>query len=257
MQAARALSYAHRCGIVHRDLKPANLLLTRTGVVKLSDLGLARFAAQEQSAELTMKGVCLGTLEYMAPEQAEDATRADQRSDLFSLGATLFHLLTGQLHVTGSSYVHCLTRLLTTPPCPLLDARADVPPGLAALVDRLRARDPADRPATADEAMTLLEPFAAKTVAVIPSHWDGRRAALVLDVLKGKLSITEAAGRYGIPVEDLERWRDHFLESGERALDSSTAPPGARMDNAHDLHAKIGAQAVEIENPRNRLGTRQ
>jgi serine/threonine-protein kinase len=258
LQAARALSYAHRCGIVHRDLKPANLLLTRNGIVKLSDLGLARFQAQEPSAELTLKGVCLGTLEYMAPEQAEDAARADGRSDLFSLGATLFHLLTGQLHVTGSSYVHCLTRLLTAPPCPLLDARADVPAGLAAVVDRLRARDPGDRPATADEAITRLEPFAVKAPAVVPAHWDGhRRAAVVLDVLKGKLSVTEAAARYGVPVDELERWRQRFLEGAECALDCAAGLSGTRPDNVHDLHAKIGAQAVEIESLKSRLAGRE
>jgi serine/threonine protein kinase len=258
LQAARALSYAHRCGIVHRDLKPANLLVTRNGIVKLSDLGLARFQAQEPSAELTLKGICLGTLEYMAPEQAEDAARADQRSDLFSLGATLFHLLTGRLHVSGSSYVHCLTRLLTTPPCPLLEARPDLPVGLAAVVDRLRARDPDDRPATADEAIALLEPFAVKTLAVVPEHWDGRgRAAVVLDLLRGKLSVTEAAWRYGVPADELERWRQRFLEGAERALDSATGLPGTRRDNVHDLHAKIGAQAVEIESLKNRLAGRE
>jgi serine/threonine protein kinase len=258
IQAARALSYAHRCGVVHRDLKPANLLLTRHGIVKLSDLGLARFHAQEPSAELTLKGICLGTLEYMAPEQAEDAARADQRSDLFSLGATLFHLLTGQLHVSGSSYVHCLTRLLTAPPCPLLDARADLPAGLAAVVDRLRARDPDDRPATADEAIALLEPFAVKTPAVLPVPADRRgRAAVVLDVLKGKLSMTEAANRCGVPVDEVERWRQRFLEGAERALDSSTSLPGSRPVNVHDLHAKIGAQAVEIEGLKNKLAARK
>src|SRR5579885_1126331 len=80
IQAARGLAYAHRCGVIHRDLKPANLLLTRDGVVKLSDLGLARFFAQQGDSELTLKGRCLGTPEFMAPEQAEDASRATTRS---------------------------------------------------------------------------------------------------------------------------------------------------------------------------------
>src|SRR5262249_42190166 len=89
VQAARGPGYAHKCGIVHRDIKPGNLLLTRDGVVKLSDLGLARQYAQDHETDLTMKGIWLGTPEFMAPEQAEDAGMADARSDIYSLGATL------------------------------------------------------------------------------------------------------------------------------------------------------------------------
>ena len=171
IQAARALSYAHRCGIIHRDLKPGNLLLTRAGQVKLSDLGLARDDNDESQENLTMKGACLGTPEFMAPEQAEDAARADARCDLYSLGTTLFFLLTGDLPVTGGSYVQRLQRLLTLPALPLASVRADVPAGLAEVVDRLRAGDPADRPASADEVISLLEPFVASP-ALQPADWD-------------------------------------------------------------------------------------
>src|SRR5262249_43927307 len=103
MQAARGLAYAHRCGIVHRDVKPGNLLLPRDGVVKLSDLGLARRHAQDDATDLTIKGISLGTPEFMSPEQAEDAGMADARSDIYSLGTTLFHLLTGELPIKGTS----------------------------------------------------------------------------------------------------------------------------------------------------------
>ncbi len=157
VQAARGIAYAHRCGIVHRDLKPANLMVTTDGVLKITDLGLAREI--DNDAELTLKGRCLGTPEFMAPEQAEDASSVDGRCDLFSLGATLFHLLTGELHVEGGSYMQRLQYLLTRPPRPLTSLRPDVHPQLAALVDRLRARNPADRPASAEEALRLLEPF--------------------------------------------------------------------------------------------------
>jgi serine/threonine-protein kinase len=180
VQAARGLAYAHRCGIVHRDIKPGNLLLTRDGVVKLSDLGLARRHAQDEAIDLTKKGIWLGTPEFMAPEQAEDAGMADARSDIYSLGATLFHLLTAELPLNGSSQFHCLTKLLMEAPRPLRDVLPDAPPELAAIVDRLRARELQKRPATADEVIALLEPFL-------------RKAALRLRSLRPRSSGTAAA----------------------------------------------------------------
>ncbi len=220
LQAARGLAYAHRCGIIHRDMKPANLLLTKDNVVKLSDLGLARFTHPEPDAELTMRGACLGTPEFMAPEQAEDASRADERSDLYGLGATLFHLLTAELPVRGSSYLHCLQKLLMAPPRPLAESRPDVPPGLAMLVDFLRARDPDERPQTAEEVAALLKPFAEGVED--PRTWDGKRkAALVLDVLTGKLSQAEACSRHGLTAEEMDLWRQRFLSGAELALNTA------------------------------------
>src|SRR5207244_3871541 len=118
-----------------------------------------RTFTQEDSG-LTMKGVALGTPDFMSPEQAEDARSAGVRSDLYSLGATLFHLLTAELPVSGSSYLHKLKNLLTKPPRPLRESRPEVPEVLAEIVDRLRARDPEKRPASAEEVIDLLQPFA-------------------------------------------------------------------------------------------------
>ena len=251
IQAARGLAYAHRCGVVHRDIKPGNLLMARDNVVKLSDLGLARLYTQD-SDDLTLKGRCMGTPEFMAPEQADDASRADARSDLYSLGSTLFHLLTGELPVTGSSQFQRLQRLLTVPPRPLADARSDVPAGLAAVVDRLRSRDPAARPATADEVITLLEPYLLSP-SDDPAGWDGRRkAALVLDVLQGKATAAEVCMRHCVGPAEFEGWHQRFLEGAEQALDPN-APQGANQARLRDLHAKIGAQAMELEALRKRM----
>jgi serine/threonine protein kinase len=253
VQAARGLAYAHSCGIIHRDLKPANLLLAQDGVVKLLDLGLARVLSQESESEPTLKGACLGTPEFMAPEQAEDASRADARSDLYSLGATLFHLLTGELPVRGGSYFHRLHQLLIQPPRPLAQAR-QVPPGLAVLVDRLRARDPAERPASAEAVIALLEPFASQDAVDEPSHWSGRRrAALVMEVLQGRMTPAEVSHRHGLTAEEMERWQRRFLEGAEEALDPTLRQDGPAPEVVRNLYAKIGAQAMEIEDLKKQL----
>jgi serine/threonine protein kinase len=254
VQAARGLAYAHRCGIVHRDVKPANLLLARDGLVKLADLGLAKFLAAEPPRHSSGSGTKLGTPAFMAPEQAEDVHHADARSDLYSLGTTLYHLLTGALPLKGTSYLQQLQQLLVTTPRPLAEARADVPPGLAAVVDRLRARDPDQRPASADEAATLLEPFARSSAPdPAPAHWDGRRkAALVLEVLRGRTDAAAACTTHGLTTEDLERWQQRFLEGAARALDPNAATANVSEDTLHALYAKIGAQAMEIESLKRR-----
>jgi serine/threonine protein kinase len=260
IQAARGLAYAHRCGIVHRDIKPGNLLLTRNNIVKLSDLGLARVYTHEADCEHATKGLCLGTPEFMAPEQAEDASRADARSDLYSLGATLFHMLTAELPVGGSSSsrMHLLQQLLTKPPKPLQGARADVPTGLATVVDRLRSRDPAMRPATADEVIVLLKPYR-KYSPDGPQSWDGRRrAAFVLDVLTGKIPLVDGQLKHpGAPgLEELERWQQKFLEGAQQALDPNASNGESCQQKLHELHAKIGAQAMEIEELKRQLAAK-
>jgi serine/threonine protein kinase len=220
IQAAQALSYLHRAGIVHRDLKPANLVRTRQGAVKLLDFGLARVRGPEGDSELTREGACLGTPQFMAPEQAEDARQADVRSDLYSLGATLFHLLTGKLPIPGRTSFHRLQHLLLRPPQPLAQVCPGVPPGLAAVVDRLRGRNPSMRPTSAKEVVALLTPFAGRVPADEPSQWEGRRkAALVLEVLQGRMSAAAACRRYGLSVAEWEQWRRRFLEGAARNLD--------------------------------------
>jgi eukaryotic-like serine/threonine-protein kinase len=164
-QGALGLQGAHERGLVHRDVKPSNLLLTAAGVVKLLDLGLARLE-QGQTGEdsLTDTGQVMGTADYMAPEQAEDARGVDIRADLYSLGCTLYKLLTGQPPFAGSAYDSPTKKILAharAPVPPISDHRDDIPPGLLAVLDRLLAKDPADRFPTPAEAAAALEPFAA------------------------------------------------------------------------------------------------
>lgn len=157
VQAARGLDCAHRQGLVHRDIKPANLLRAADGTVKVLDLGLARFADDE--AGLTRTGMVMGTAAFMAPEQARDTHRADARSDIYSLGCTLFFLLTGRPVFSGASEVDTILSHVTQPVPSLAAAVPGIPPELEAAFRRLVAKDPAERLQTAAEVIAALEPF--------------------------------------------------------------------------------------------------
>lgn len=253
LQSARALAYAHRCGIIHRDVKPANLLLARNGVVKLADLGLARALTNEPDLDGAAWGYCLGTPEFMAPEQAENAQEVDVRCDLYSLGSTLYHLLTGELPVQGGSYLHKLQHLLTVPARPLQEVRPDVPTELAMVVDRLRSRSPAARPSSAEEVINLLEPYAHETRVDDPREWEGRhKAAVVMEVLLGRSTVSEVCQRHGLEISEFEVWRKRFLEGAAQALDPGAPNTFTSPEVLRELYVKIGTQAMEIEALRTR-----
>jgi len=145
---AEALAYAHRKGVVHRDIKPANLVELSEGGVKICDFGLSRYAGAGSS--LTGTGGALGTPAYMAPEQYAGRS-ADARSDLYSLGCTLYALLAGRPPFPGPTMVDMMRQHLMEPPPDLAERRPDVPADLHRLLRRLLAKDPYDRPASAEE----------------------------------------------------------------------------------------------------------
>jgi hypothetical protein len=161
-QAAVGLQHACECGLAHRDVKPSNLMLTRGGVVKVLDLGLARSLTDLPASErLTMTGVLLGTADYVAPEQIDRAHEADARADVYGLGGTLYFLLTGFAPFADRATWWEKLRAHTDAPIPpVRPRRPDVPAGLAALLERMLAKEPADRPATPGEVADALRPFA-------------------------------------------------------------------------------------------------
>jgi serine/threonine protein kinase len=147
LQAARGLEYAHSQGIVHRDIKPSNLILDRDGTVKILDLGIARFQPMPEQAgdDLTRTGCVLGTVDYMAPEQAMNTRRADHRADIYSLGCTLWFLLTGQPLYGGDTVMERLVGHRERPVPSLKKACPAAPPWLDAVFRKMVAKKPEDR----------------------------------------------------------------------------------------------------------------
>ena len=162
-QAALGLQHAHEQGLVHRDIKPSNLLLSHNGTVKLLDMGLAVLKSEKPGgSRLTGQTQILGTLDYMAPEQWEDSHNVDIRADVYSLGCTLYELLTGKPPFPGEQYSTPLKQMWAhshqgLPP--IRAVRPEVPAELAAVLDRMLAKKPADRFATPAEVVAALEPF--------------------------------------------------------------------------------------------------
>lgn len=159
-QVAFGLQHAHELRFVHRDIKPANLLLERTGLVKILDLGLVRSEAEDSglTKQLASKSV-LGTADYVAPEQAIDSSMVDMRADIYSLGATLYYLLAGRTLFPEGRTAQKLVWQQIKDPMPIARLRPDVPAELAAVVHRMLQKRPADRFATAAEVFEALAPF--------------------------------------------------------------------------------------------------
>ncbi len=153
-QSAAALSYAHSMGIVHRDIKPSNMMLSRDGKLKILDFGLAMVS--KGVARQNQQNMFLGTPEYMSPEQIENADQVDGRSDLYSLGATLFYLLTGRAMFAGKKMQVATAQLRQKPPA-LTMARPDIDLRLDAVFQKLVAKAPEDRYESADALLEDLQ----------------------------------------------------------------------------------------------------
>ncbi|MGE3316726.1 MAG: serine/threonine-protein kinase, partial [Planctomycetaceae bacterium] len=156
-QVARALEHAHKQGIVHRDIKPSNLLLTNDGMVKLTDMGLARSIDDTMQTGITREGTTVGTVDYMAPEQARDSQAADIRSDIYSLGCTWYQMLTGSPPFPSGSVTNKLYAHVSKPRPDPREKNKLVPEGVVAILHKMMARKPKDRQQTPTELLTELE----------------------------------------------------------------------------------------------------
>jgi serine/threonine protein kinase len=160
-QAAIGLEHAHQCGLIHRDIKPSNLIVHHDGTVKLLDFGLARLSAGQTA--LTTTGQLVGTLDYLAPEQAVDSRTVDIRADIYSLGCTLYFLLSGRPPFAGLNYETAASKIrahLADEPRPVAAGNRHLPLAVIDCLQRMMAKNPADRFATPGAVAAALAPFA-------------------------------------------------------------------------------------------------
>jgi urea transport system substrate-binding protein len=239
-EAAEGLAAAHERGLIHRDVKPANIWLEApAGRVKLLDFGLAR--AVGTSSELTQTGIVVGTPAFMSPEQGRGEP-VDARSDLFSLGAILYTLCTGDRPFQGSNVMAILTALATTEPAPILNP--EIPAALADLITRLMAKDPSNRPSTALEVAELLRALEAEitsgstsvpsTVAYIGSQKRWKTPARNWGLLAGALAVLTLIG--GITVYKV--WPE------SSPVEQGPPPPSGPPIRIGVLHSKTGTMAI-------------
>jgi serine/threonine-protein kinase len=252
-QAALGLQHAHERGLVHRDLKPGNLLLSKAygaeahggssvGLIKILDLGLALLQSQDQgrypSTDLTKSGALIGTPDYMAPEQAIDPRAVDIRADLYSLGCTLYFLLTGRAPFEDASMLEKLYRHKFESPTPLDALRPDVPVEVAAVIGKLMAKEQEDRYQVPAEVAQALAPFAA-----------GAEAGPLHQAAKGPQPL-EPRPSSSATLHSEGRLADTMSAPGASATDPlSGSTSGAAVSMERALDALFPPRATEIQNP--------
>jgi hypothetical protein len=230
-EIALGLAEAHACGLIHRDVKPANVWLDsrQQGRVKLLDFGLARGCA-DGDPHLTDSGAIVGTPAYMSPEQGRGRP-VDHRSDLFSLGVVLYRLTTGRLPFRGDNTMSLLASLAVDTPPPPREINPELPPGLAALIERLLAKDPEQRPATAREvaealgALDLRQPSGPETAPGPAPRRPGRllpwavlAGALLVVLLAGVLVLHLGAGEGTVVIETVDPNVEMVFKNGDREI---------------------------------------
>jgi Protein kinase domain len=176
-QVLEALKFAHAAGVIHRDIKPDNLMVTKSGMVKVADLGLARAEdAEDASVTATNVGAVMGTPHYMAPEQGRDAHSVDHRADLYAVGATLYHLICGHTPFNGEGAMEVLMRAASQP---LKFPEPGPSPAVQVLISRLMEKDAKDRPQSASEVIEMISKLRRKQVDDNPGHAPNSAEAVV------------------------------------------------------------------------------
>jgi serine/threonine protein kinase len=162
VEVARALAHVHQQGLIHRDIKPSNIQVTPKHHAKVLDLGLAIFQGEVVEDHMVVggRGYIVGTMDYISPEQTTDPCKVDARSDLYSLGCTLYFALTGQRPFPGGTSIEKVQRHRAEEPTPIETLRPDLPAEFVRLLNSLMSKDPAQRPASAREAADALSVWA-------------------------------------------------------------------------------------------------
>jgi tRNA A-37 threonylcarbamoyl transferase component Bud32 len=237
LQLCDALQVVHRAGVVHRDVKPANIIVLRDAAgderIKLLDFGIAKVQDAEPDDKLTEAGVVLGTPAYMAPERLLGRGDDDARTDVYSVGATLFECLSGVMPYEGT-YPEIVLRVATaTPTTPLRSVAPDVPEALAAVVDRALCKSPMARFASAGDLAFAIEqamPGAARTTTLL-----GPKARATAAATSGAQRRRRPRAPYSTPVRlmlangVLDGRAEDISEGGVLVLSEATCSPGQRV----------------------------
>jgi len=247
-QVGSALVKSAQAGIVHRDIKPENLLVTPAGEVKVADFGLARVL--EDDLELTQQGMALGTPLYMSPEQAAGRP-VDVRSDLYSLGASVYHLLAGQPPFSGPTSLAVALAHQREQPMPLAAFRPELPAGLGRIVEQLLAKRPEDR---CESPTELLQAVEAVEMAIstgsrhgrLPLAWDGeivdwKPATPSAGV--ARMAAPTLAGRAQAQTSRLREATQHLQESVDREHHEQAA---GRLERSRRAWLIAGAAAAAL-----------
>jgi serine/threonine protein kinase len=235
-QAAVGLQHAYERGLVHRDIKPSNLMLARNGVVNVLDLGIARLSAGTVATErLTATGMLLGTADYLAPEQWDNPHAVDTRADVYSLGCSLYHLLAGHPPFSGLRYPSVMAKMrghLDTPAPPIQNERPEVPDPLAAVLDRMLSKNPADRFSTPGEVAAALQPFTG----------DANLVALP------ESSVADGPTRRDRSRPDVATDTDQSVRTstGDRSNDRGYRRPAWRLTRRHKLAVGLATVGVAL-----------
>ncbi len=221
LQAARGLQHAHERGVIHRDIKPGNLLFGDDGVLRILDLGLARFRqgseplkmASDSASDftrLTLPGQMLGTVEFASPEQAKDTREAGETSDIYSLGCTLYYLLVGSPPFEGDGIVAVLLAHASAPIPSIRSHRADAPAELDEILAKMMAKEPDDRFQTPAELIAALSPIVGEAAAP-PSVGNPRVSPESKTVANGAKTSCEPSGRDTVADDSNEEGGDEFV----------------------------------------------
>ena len=247
-QVGSALVKSAQAGIVHRDIKPENLLVTPAGEVKVADFGLARVL--EDDLELTQQGMALGTPLYMSPEQAAGRP-VDVRSDLYSLGASVYHLLAGQPPFTGSTSLAVALAHQREQPMPLAAFRPELPAGLGRIVEQLLAKRPEER---CESPTDVLQAVEAVELAIstgsrhgrLPLAWDGEIVdwkPATTSASVARMAAPTLASRAQAQTSRLREATQHRQESADREHREQAA---SRRERSRRTWLLAGAAAAAL-----------
>ncbi|MDB5387830.1 MAG: pknB 33 [Planctomycetaceae bacterium] len=226
-QVTRALQHAYEQHIVHRDIKPANLLVRRDGVVKLADMGLARAVDESIETGITRAGTTVGTVDYMSPEQARNSKAADVRSDIYSLGCTWYHMLTGRPPFAEGSLTNKLHAHAKQPPPDPRAVNANVPEGVVAVIQRMMAKDPDSRYQTPAELIKDLEGALVNKDAV---------SRQILEGIVDDFPESEPSSEHSVPTSATGR------------IHSSITAPSSHTEDEYEIYA-VSPPAPGVEKP--------